>query len=61
MERQPWQDPWRDLNFLRGKLTVRYCATPDEYENRAIETARWEEPIFTEADKIAARGMGVIL
>ena len=54
-DRQPWQDPWQDLNFLRGTLTVRYCATPDEYENRAIE------PGFSEADKIAARGMGVIL
>jgi hypothetical protein len=57
MERQPWQDPWRDLNFLRGKLTVRYCATPDEYENRAIET----EPEFSEADKIRAKALGVSL
>jgi hypothetical protein len=54
-DRQPWQDSWRDLNFLRGKLTVRYCATPDEYENQAIE------PEFSEADKIRAKALGVSL
>ena len=52
-ERQPWQDPWQNLNFLRGKLTPRWQAQSDK--NRAIE------PEFSEADKIAARGMGVIL
>ena len=51
-ERQSWQDPWRDLNFLREKLTPRW---QDKPENRAIE------PEFSEADKIAARGMGIVL
>jgi hypothetical protein len=52
-DRQPWQDPWQNLNFLRGKLTPRW--QEDKSENRAID------PVFTEADKIAARGMGVQL
>jgi hypothetical protein len=70
MERQPWQDPWQNLNFLRGKLANRHvgdtaCSKAgsgnlaprwqDKPENRAID------PVFTEADKIAARGMGVQL
>jgi hypothetical protein len=50
MERQPWQDPWRDLNFLRGKLTPRW------QENKPIET-----PEFSEADKIRAKALGVSL
>jgi hypothetical protein len=52
-ERQPWQDPWQNLNFLRGKLTPRW--QEEKPENRAID------PVFSEADKIAARGMGVQL
>ena len=51
-ERQPWQDPWQDLNFLRGKLTPRW---QDKPENRAID------PVFTEADKIRAKALGVLL
>lgn len=53
MERESWQDSWQNLNFLRSKLTTRWQAQSDE--NRAIETE------FSEADKISARGMGVIL
>ena len=51
-DRQPWQDPWQDLNFLRSKLTPRW---QDKPENRAIE------PEFSEADKIRAKALGVSL
>jgi hypothetical protein len=50
-ERQPWQDPWQDLNFLRGKLTPRWQA------DKPLAT----EPVFTEADKIRAKALGVSL
>jgi hypothetical protein len=52
-ERQPWQDPWQNLNFLRSKLTPRWQAQSDE--NRAIESE------FSEADKIRAKALGVVL
>jgi hypothetical protein len=50
-DRQPWQDSWRDLNFLREKLTPRWQA------DKPLVT----EPEFSEADKITARGMGIVL
>ena len=56
-DRQSWHDAWRDLQFLRSRIAAQYCATPDEYENRAQEI----EFNLTEADKIRAHSMGIII
>ena len=68
--RQPWRDPWRDLQFLRDRL----CAARgysredvtfsrvrvDSNGNRLPELPK-EEFNPTEADKIRAKALGVIL
>jgi hypothetical protein len=62
MERQPWQDPWQDLNFLRGKLANRHAGDTDCSKAGSGNLApRSIESEFSEADKIRAKALGVSL